>query len=305
MIVLVQVVWTVGLISWIVFFIGRYNQIVELAKQQGARPQEMVSWAPLVVGILLMVLIFVGTLVLMVNLSRQYILNRQMKIFMSFISHELRTPLTSIRLLLETMRDHRLDPEQEAEFIDNMLLDADRLTRRIGSILNASRLERRLLPSRKEFISLNDLVKRFVELRRPAIESGGHTVVIETLEQVHILGDAEQVETVLANLLSNAERYSPPGTHISVAVEKSGRWAVIRVQDEGQGIPLKERRKVFRLFYRGESDAGSTNRGSGLGLYIVKGIVEKHRGKVSVRSRGPGTGSCFTVKLPRIEREKV
>jgi signal transduction histidine kinase len=224
---------------------------------------------------------------------------------MSFISHELRTPLTSIRLLLETMRDHQLDPGQNAEFIDNMLQDTDRLTRRIGSILNASRLERKLLPMRLEFLTLNELVSRFVESRRPAIESGGHQISFQGTDPVHIIGDREQLETVLANLLSNAERYSPTGTEIKVTVRKTARWAVLKVADKGQGISPGERRKVFRLFYRGETDENSPKRGSGLGLYIVKGIVEQHHGRVSVQSKGPGTGSCFTVRLPLAKQEKV
>lgn len=298
MIAIVQVAWTVGLIFWILFFIGRYNQIVELAQSQGVRPQDLVSWGPLVVGIVLMVLIFVGTLVLILNLSRQYILNRQMKIFMSFISHELRTPLTSIKLLLETMRDNELNSRQEAEFIDNMLQDTDRLTRRIGSILNASRLERKLLPMRKEFLSLDDLVTRFIEGRRPSLESAGYRIEKTEMQPANVLGDREQLETVLGNLISNAERYSAVGSTISVSVEAIGRWAVVMVRDEGQGIPPKERRKVFRLFYRGESGGNSLKRGSGLGLFIVKGIVEQHHGRVSVMSNGPGTGSCFIVKLP-------
>jgi len=298
MITMVQVTWTIALIFWILFFIGRYNQVVELARSTGARPQDLVSWAPLVIGILLLVFIFGGTLVLTLYLSRQYILNRQMKIFMSFISHELRTPLTSIRLLLETMRDNELDPDQEAEFIENMLLDTDRLTRRIGSILNASRLERRLLPMRTEVVSLELLVERFLESRRTAIESAGRQIVTRDLSPVAVLGDPEQLEIVLGNLLSNAERYSPPGTDITISLSALGRWAALTVQDEGQGIARSELRKVFRLFYRAESSEGSIQRGSGLGLYIVKGIVEQHHGKVSVRSQGPGKGTTFSVQLP-------
>jgi signal transduction histidine kinase len=298
MITMVQVTWTVALIFWILFFIGRYNQVVELARRTGARPQDLVSWAPLVIGILLLVFIFGGTLVLILYLSRQYILNRQMKIFMSFISHELRTPLTSIRLLLETMRDNELDPEQEAEFIENMLQDTDRLTRRIGSILNASRLERRLLPMRTEVISLDLLVEQFLEGRRTAIESGGRQIVARDLSPAAVLGDPEQLEIVLGNLLSNAESYSSPGTAITISLSTLGRWAALTVQDEGQGIARGDLRKIFRLFYRAESGEDSIKRGSGLGLYIVRGIVEQHHGKVSARSQGLGRGTTFTVQLP-------
>ncbi|UCF37892.1 MAG: HAMP domain-containing histidine kinase [Acidobacteriota bacterium] len=298
MISLVQVAWTVALIFWILFFIGRYNQVVELAESTGARPQDLVSWAPLVVGILLLVFIFGGTLVLILYLSRQYILNRQMKIFMSFISHELRTPLTSIRLLLETMRDNKLNPEQEAEFIDNMLQDTDRLTRRIGSILSASRLERRLLPMRQEIISLDLLVERFVQGRKTAIESAGHRVIARDLSPAAVIGDPEQLESVLGNLVANAERYSPTGSDITISLSTLGRWAALSVRDEGIGIAWHELRKVFRLFYRGESGGDSIKRGSGLGLYIVKGIVEQHHGKVTARSQGIGKGTTFVVQLP-------
>jgi signal transduction histidine kinase len=158
---------------------------------------------------------------------------------------------------------------------------------------------------RSELLSLDQLVSRFIELRRLKVESGGRRITLQEKAQAQVVGDREQLETVLENLLINAERYSPPGTEITVSVEASERWALVKVKDEGRGIAPSERRKVFRLFYRGEPDGTPVKRGSGLGLFIVKGIVEQHHGRVSVESAKPGAGSCFIVKLPLARGDQV
>ena len=115
MIVEVNIAWTVALVFWILFFIRRYRQVEDLALETGLRPQEVVSWAPLVIGILILVFIFAGTIALILSLARQAIVNKQMRNFLSFVSHELRTPLTSISLFLETMRDQEVDPVKQKE----------------------------------------------------------------------------------------------------------------------------------------------------------------------------------------------
>ena len=299
MIVAVQIAWTLALVFWILFFLRRYRQIVELARSTGLRTQDLISWAPLVVGILLLVLIFAGTLALILSLARQAIVNRQMRNFLSFVSHELRTPLTSIRLSLETMRDNELDAGQEAEFIEDMIQDTDRLSRQIGGVLDASRLQRRRMPLRRELLDLDHFVQEYAAQRGPSVTSGGHALVVEKAKPVSVMADPDGLRAALDNLVRNAERYSPKGTRISVSVNEDGPWAEIRVRDRGIGIDPRERRKIFKLFFRGASAQSRSGRGSGLGLYIVKGIVGLLGGKVEVQSEGPGKGSTFTIRLRR------
>jgi len=115
---------------------------------------------------------------------------------------------------------------------------------------------------------------------------------------VTIYGDREQLQTVLDNLINNAERYSPPDSPIHLELSQNSRWAFIAVRDEGKGLEAKERKKIFRLFYRGSAARNASGHGSGLGLFVVKGIVEQHRGKVTAFSEGRGRGSTFKVMLP-------
>jgi len=304
LIVVVQSAWTLALVFWIIFFLRRYNQLAEFAKTKGVRIQDLVSWAPLVVGIVLLALIFVGTLALILWLTRQFLLNRQMRNFLSFVSHELRTPITSIRLILETLRDNPLDAEQRTDFIDNMLQDTDRLSRQISLILDASRLEYRRLPIRRETLDLDRQIKRFAETRAASLAVGGHELCLGEIRPCVVRADRDLLHTVLENLVNNAERYSPAGTPITISALEEGKWALVQVSDLGIGIDPRERKKIFRPFYRGLSARSSARRGSGLGLFLVQGIVTMHRGKVEVASAGPGRGSTFRVWLPRVIRER-
>jgi len=299
LIVVVQSAWTLTLVLWIYFFVRRYRQLSMLASSTGVRVQDLVSWASLVVGIGLLALIFSGTLAIIIWLMRQFLINRQMRNFLSFVSHELRTPITSIRLTLETLRDRSLKEEQRDEFIDNMLQDTDRLSQQIAIILDASRLERRRLPMRPEAVDLDRLVAQYREKRIAAPNGGGHVLELGETQPSVVWADRELLQTVLDNLIDNAERYSPPGTTITLSVQISGKWVLLQVRDRGIGVDPKERRKIFKLFYRGATAPGVARRGSGLGLFLVKGIVTLHRGKVDVLSEGPGRGSTFRVWLPR------
>ncbi len=303
MIVAVHLAWTAGLVYWILFFLERYRQVRELAAQTGAGTQDLLTWAPLVVGIVLMGLIFAGTVALTLMLAKQAIINRQMRDFLSYVSHELRTPLTSISLTLETLRDHQLSPEQQRAFIDAMLEDTGRLSRQIGGILQASRLQRGRQPLRRELVQLDRFLKSFVAGRRGATRKETHRIEIVKLDYCSVLGDKEALRTVLENLVQNAERYSPAGSVIRLGVADCGSWAILSVEDEGIGINKKELKKVFNLFYRAEEGRAMSRRGSGLGLYIVKGIVTLHHGRVRVYSEGPGKGSRFEVLLPQVPCE--
>ena len=304
LIVVVQSAWTLALVFWILFFVRRYHQLTELAGSRDLPIEEVISWAPLVVGIVLLGLIFAGTLALILWLMRQFLINRQMRNFLSFVSHELRTPITSISLMLETLRDNPLDAGQRSEFIDNMLQDTDRLSRQIVLILDASRLEHHSLPLRTTALELDRLVSRYAESRGSSPAAAAHELKLGENMPCVIHGDADLLNTVLDNLVNNAERYSPPGTPITLSVSEDGKWALLQVRDQGMGVDRAERNKIFKPFYRGASAHGVMRQGSGLGLYLVKGIVSMHRGTVDVISPGPGMGSTFRVRLPLLKAER-
>ena len=301
MVVVINIAWTTALVFWILFFIRRYNQVAELANQTGMKVQDFVSWAPLVLGILLLIFIFGGTVLLTIRLLRQYMVNRQMRNFLSFVSHELRTPLTSLHLMLETMRDNKLSPDDENEFIENMLSDTERLSQQISGILDASRLEHKRMFVRKDLIELDKFIKDYTRKKIPIVLSAGHTLILEKAEYCTILGNRDALLSILDNLIRNAEHYSDKGTSIILSLRSTEKWAQIKVTDQGIGIEPKERKKIFMLFYRAESGQKKTSRGSGLGLYIVRGIVRLLGGNVEVVSSGLGKGASFIINLPRVK----
>ena len=299
MVMVINVAWTTALVFWILFFIRRYRQVAKLAKQTGVEVTELVSWAPLVLGILLLAFIFGGTVMLTIRLLRQYMVNRQMRNFLSFVSHELRTPLTSIHLMLETMRDNELSAPDEDLFIERMLLDSQRLTQQISGILDASRLENRRMLMRKQLIELDKLIKDYWREKNPEVKSAGHELEIGNIDYCSVLGNRDALLTVIDNLVRNAQRYSSKGSRITISLATDDKWATIKVSDEGIGINPKEKKKIFKLFYRGESGIVKSRRGSGLGLYIVKGIVRLLGGAIEVLSE-PGKGATFIVKIPKV-----
>jgi two-component system sensor histidine kinase SenX3 len=157
---------------------------------------------------------------------------------------------------------------------------------------------------RREVVELDELARRYVEKRMNAPVPPAHELRLGDLAPAAAPGDPDLLLTALDNLVNNAERYSPAGAPITVSVVNKGKWAVLKVRDQGAGVTRRERRKIFALFYRGAAAAKSPRRGSGLGLYMVKGIAAMHRGKADVLSDGPGAGSTFRIWLPRVGRKE-
>lgn len=303
MIVAVNVAWTVALVFWILFFQRRYNQVSQLAQITGMRVQDLVSYAPLVLGILLLVFIFGITVVMTFFFARQAVANKQMRTFLSVVSHELRTPITSIRLFLETMRDHDVEAEKRSEFIRNMLQDSERLSRQIGGILDATRLDQGTMPIQKRALGLRHFMDEFVQQRRPSVESQGHKLILNDVPDCTISADPDALMSVLDNLVRNAERYSPESTDITLSMKVEGKWAKVTVTDQGIGIDKNARKKIFKPFYRTMAGRSKSSKGTGLGLYIVRGIIALHGGKVTIKGHGEDKGASFTVWLP-LPKEK-
>ncbi len=297
-----NITWTCTLLFWIFFFLGRYQQVIELAEDKGLSTQDLVSWAPLVLGILLLAAIFGGYIILTFLLAKHAIVNKQMKNFLSVVSHELRTPLTAVQLYLETMRDRDLEREQRKVFVNNMLVDVQRLSQQVSSIFDATRLEHGRMPLRKEKLELAGFVEKFVEqkLQTQPSTTDGHQLIVEAKE-CEVFADPNALDAVLNNLVRNAERYSPSGTEIGLRVTPTGKWAVLQVTDQGIGLEKKEQTRIFKLFYRAAAGSKASSKGSGLGLYIVKGLVQLHGGRVTAQSEGSGKGTTFSVRLPRID----
>jgi two-component system phosphate regulon sensor histidine kinase PhoR len=252
---------------------------------------------------IVIVIVLVGTVVAGVTLMgralvQQVRLSRLQTDFVSHVSHELRTPLTSIRMFIETLQSGRVqDPERVKECLDIIGVESDRLTRKIERVLGWARLEagRRIYEMRPE--RPHTLVDRTLEAFRTQQLDGATTVEVDVPHDLpRVRADAEAIEEVLLNLLSNARKYGGP--HVTVAGRADRKWVYLSVSDDGAGIPPAERKRIFEKFYRPDLLQTRRVEGSGLGLAIVKAIVGAHKGRVDVDSEEQ-RGTTFTVRLRR------
>lgn len=239
-----------------------------------------------------------GLLVLVLyQLARQQELIRLRSEFVSGVSHELRTPLAQIRLLAELLRLGKIPDEERRErslrIIDQ---EARRLTFLVESILSFSSLDRdKVTPIRTDVAAeIEEIVTGFEPLATM------HGVRVETSLERGLVANVDRaaMRQVLLNLLDNAVRYGPEGQTVKVTTEsRNGIWR-LTVEDQGKGIPPNERERIFEPYYRLNRDARGEKGGTGIGLAVVRGLVEKHGGRVAVAEAATGTGARFSVELP-------
>lgn len=211
------------------------------------------------------------------------------------VAHELRTPLQAIQATVEAMQDGVLpaDDERLAVVRDETV----RLARLADGILELTRLERGTTPMRLEPLAADGPVRAALDAHRILIESCELELVEDLADGLRVLGDPDRLTQAVGNLLSNAARYTPEGGRIEVTLRAGDDRAVISVADTGVGVPEEETERVFSRFWRADSARDTSTGGLGIGLAIVKEIVERHGGTVAAKRRPEG-GSVFTLRLP-------
>jgi len=222
----------------------------------------------------------------------------------SLASHELKTPLTSIRGYAHTLvrESEHLGEATRREFLEAIASEADRLSHLISTLLDMSQIEEGRLRLARRAISPADLCE---DARRtsshPEFQHVLRTEAPADLPEV--LADPDRIHQALTNLVSNAAKFSPEGSEIVVAAQRTDGYVEFSVTDHGVGIPREEQAKVFTRFHRGANAHDSETPGSGLGLYITKGVVEAHGGRIGFTSE-LGRGSRFHFTLPTVEGQR-
>lgn len=231
--------------------------------------------------------------------TRELVLARQQSDFVSAVSHEFRTPLTSMRHLTELLVSRTItNEERKAYYYELLAQETVRLHRMVESLLSFGRIDVGAYAWRLEPADVNEIVSDIVEeFRRESFAQGRH-VVCEIEEGLPpIRADREALSRALWNLLENAGKYSDPGSPIRVFARRRRDSVLVGVGDEGVGIPSEEQQRIFQKFVRGADAKRAGTRGVGIGLALVKRIVEAHGGSVQLESE-PGRGSTFTLVLP-------
>ncbi|HEX4420436.1 MAG TPA: HAMP domain-containing sensor histidine kinase [Kofleriaceae bacterium] len=236
-----------------------------------------------------------------VFVSRGAALVRVQNDFVSHVSHELRTPLTSIHLLIDSLRDGRLDPADRPQVISLLARETERLEVLVGRVLELSRLQSSYIYAR-EVIDVASVVDESIAAF-DAITLKNPTPVLRNLApDLQVTGDRPTLVRALVNLLTNAWKYTGDDKQIEISAIESRRWIELVVRDNGAGIDPTEQRTIFEQFQRGRAADASGAPGVGLGLSFVSAIVRGHRGKLDFESK-PGH-TAFRIRLRR-QRERV
>jgi PAS domain S-box-containing protein len=218
--------------------------------------------------------------------------------FLATLAHELRNPLAPIGNALEVLRAGAR-PEVQAEVVAMLGRQLRQMVRLVDDLLDVSRITRGKISLREERVDLAAVVNSALETSRPLIDAARQRVIV-TLPPVPVCvtGDPTRLAQVVANLLNNAAKYTAEGGRIELAVAREDGTAVVRVRDEGIGMPAELLPRVFDLFVQADRSIERSRGGLGIGLTLVKSLVEMHGGTVEAKSAGPGHGSEFIVRLP-------
>ena len=266
----------------------------------------VLNWGNLllaILGVVLFLLIIAGMVLNTIFLVREIRRNDQHDSFINAVTHELKTPVASIRLYLQTLQTRELDPEKRAEFYRIMLEDSDRLLHTIDQVLRAGSSGSRIRRTARTRVDLGEVAQDCVDLARTRFHLDGDSLTFEPRVKpgaALVLGDSDELKAAVWNLIDNAVKYSPAGVAIHVALEElDGARLAVRVTDRGIGISPIELKRIFRRFYRIPASVAVRAKGSGLGLFIVRSVAKKHRGRAFAESLGAGQGSTFTLLLPK------
>jgi two-component system CheB/CheR fusion protein len=219
--------------------------------------------------------------------------------FIALLAHELRNPLAPISSGIEVLKIAGDDPHLTKQVLTTIERQTGQLVRLVDDLLDISRIRGGKLRLRKSLVNLADVVRDAVTAVRPMIERAEHELtILLPHERVMLDADHTRLTQVLANLLNNAARYTPKNGRIAVVAERDGDHLVLKVQDNGFGIPEDVLNHVFEMFYQGDDARVSRNTGLGIGLTLAKSLVEMHGGTIGVSSPGADQGSEFKLRLP-------
>jgi signal transduction histidine kinase len=223
---------------------------------------------------------------------------RQKDLFLATLAHELRGPLAPLRTGLDILRQQPGPAPLVARTLGAMNRQLDHMVRLVDDLLDVARISRGTLEVRKEHTDLAAVVERATETVGVAFARRGQAIAVDVAGPLPAFVDSTRVAQIIANLLGNASRHSPPGARVRVELRREEDAAVVRVVDEGAGIPPDQLERVFEMFTKVERSVETVGDGLGIGLALSRQLAELHGGTLTAASAGEGKGATFTLRVP-------
>jgi signal transduction histidine kinase len=307
--ILSQAAWFSLLGLWIYWYATNYLLLSEVEKKLPLTElTDTTNVAILVGGIILMVMLSVSMSFIFIYYTRQRNLNRMYDNFIANVTHELKSPLSSIQLYLETLRQRNVPNARQKNFFNLMLDDVGRLNRLINSILYLSSIEERKLARKVahdyHIYNADMVIRQIIDEAYTDFNLSIDDLSIEGRISGECVIDQNWLKIVFSNLIDNAIKYSREPLKINIKLWSEIKYFYVEFTDNGIGILLRNQKKIFNKFQRLYNPKNPSVKGTGLGLYWVKEIVEYHGGKISVKSAGIDQGTTFKIGLPIYQTSK-
>lgn len=246
-------------------------------------------------GVTFLFLFLLGAIYVYRSLLKQLRYSNQQQNFMMAVTHELKTPIAIAQLNIETLLKRELDTAQKKMLIENTLKETHRLDALCNNILLASQLDMGKYESNMQDLDLSDIVQKLVHSFQERFDQRALITIITP--SIYIQAEPLLIQLLVNNLLDNAHKYSTVFSPITVQLTTKENQISLTVKDEGVGIPMEERTKIFEKFYRIGDESTRSTKGTGLGLYLCKKISEFHQATITVDANAPN-GSVFTINFP-------
>jgi signal transduction histidine kinase len=260
--------------------------------------QSGVYWALLSIGSTFILLLLAGVIVYLILSIKAINLTRRQSNFIDSVTHELKSPIASMKLYLQTLNRHQVSQQIQSDFHRFMLEDLERLDHLITQLLDAGRLDADRPKGEEEDVDLAELLRECATAVCMNYRVASDTVRLD-IEPNLVVGRRVDLDVIFRNLIDNAVKYAGSPPQVEVTLRRNSKdLVIIRITDNGRGIPLHLRRKIFGRFVRLGLELERDKPGTGLGLYIARTLVRRFRGQIRVRDPEKGSGTVFEVQLP-------
>lgn len=275
-----------------------FSSIEQIAEQQAELDSKLYArWVMIIgEGVVFFSLLAFGIYRVRKTFRQEIALSRQQQNFLLSVTHELKTPLASNKLFLQTLEKHELSKEKQAEIIKKAISDVDRLNNLVDNILLSARIENGEMLLQKENYSLSELTQSVIE-NSGQLAFNKNRINVQTIKDTNLNLDKNAFSSILLNLIENAFKYSPAESKVTIEIDQKENKALLRVKDEGIGMSEYDKKHAFDKFYRSGNEETRNTKGTGLGLFIVKNLVQWHKGAIRILNNQP-KGTIFEIQFP-------